>query len=211
MMSLWGEEIDFLSAYQFMRDRPWGVGMFRSRVTVSAFLFLFAFSLTLSNTSLARDPGSDWVIGLETGFSPSVSPRLSFPFVPDPKMTTGSLCTPENPDFERYRYKEQIPYCKRNVSSRMKAAVYRRYGVSSHCKSEYTIDHFIPLSLGGTNEFNNLWPEPKSIKALRQNLEYNLYKRLSAGKITQAEAVREIVHAKLNPPVDDPSQFEFCR
>lgn len=126
-------------------------------------------------------------------------------------MTTGSLCTPEHPDFERYRYEERIAYCGRNVSSATKASIYRRYGVSRRCKSQYTIDHFIPLSLGGTNDVNNLWPEPKSVKNLRHDLEYELFQRLSAGKISQAEAVRTIVHAKFNPPVDNPADFTFCR
>lgn len=182
-----------------------------SRVRATVFLFLFFFVFAASQSTLAREPGASLGIGRETAVSESVSPRLSFPFVPDPKMTTGSLCDPDNPDFERYRYKERIPYCRRNVPTWMKNEVYRRYGVSLRCKSEYTIDHFIPLALGGTNEFDNLWPEPKSIKALRQNLEYELYKRLSTGKITQAEAILTIVQAKLNPPVANPNEFKFCR
>lgn len=177
--------------------------MSRSRVRAVALLLSFSVAVGFRFTTFARD--------FEAAAPAGISARLSFPFVPDPEITSGSLCTPENPDFDRYRYKERIPYCRRNVSSRMKDAVYRRYGVSLHCKSEYTIDHFIPLSLGGTNEFNNLWPEPKSIKALRKNLEFDLYKRLSSGKITQAEAVREVIHAKMNPPVADPGAFEFCR
>ncbi len=181
-----------------------------SRVRATVFLFLFFFVFTSSQTTLARGPGASRGIERQKA-AERLSPKLSFPFVPDPKMTTGSLCTPDNPDFERYRYKERIPYCRRNVPTWMKNEVYRRYGVSLRCKSEYTIDHFIPLSLGGTNEFDNLWPEPKSIKALRQNLEYELYKRLRMGKITQAEAVLAIVQAKLNPPVRNPSEFEFCR
>jgi hypothetical protein len=126
-------------------------------------------------------------------------------------MTTGSTCTTSDPDFDRLRYGEQIPYCARNVSREEKALIYEAYGVPSRCRKEYTIDHFIPLSLGGTNHRDNLWPEAKSIKALRQDLELDLYKKMSQGQVTQAEAIKIIVDAKLRPPVNQPDRFKFCR
>ena len=135
---------------------------------------------------------------------------LQFPFVPDQQQTAGSLCTVSSPDFTEYRYQEKIPYCARKVSSGLKAKIYRAYGVSDGCKKEYTIDHFIPLSLGGTNTADNLWPEAKSIKHIRFNLENDLYHRLQKGTITQKQAIDMIVDAKLHPPIDDPTVFKFC-
>ena len=125
-----------------------------------------------------------------------------FPATPKPSWTTGSLCTRNSPDFSEYRYPEQIEYCARNVSRETKRAIYERYGVPSGCRGEYTIDHFIPLSIGGTNHPNNLWPEHQSVKALRPNLETQLYRELAAGQITQQQAVARIRRAKLNPPVE---------
>lgn len=136
--------------------------------------------------------------------------EFNFPFVPDPEMTTGSVCTPDNRDFERYRYEEQIAYCKRNVSRAIKQEIYRAYGVSSHCQKDYTIDHLIPLSIGGTNGIDNLWPEHKSIKALRKDLELDLYKKISQSQITQEEAIRIIRNAKWAPPISRPEKFKFC-
>lgn len=136
--------------------------------------------------------------------------QLEFPFVPDPSMTEGMLCTRRDRDFDRLRYEEQIFYCKRNVSRETKSDIYRAYGVPTRCQKEYTIDHFIPLSIGGNNSVKNLWPEHKSIKALRQHLEENLYKQISQGRITQEEAVRVITEAKWNPPVRNPENFSFC-
>lgn len=132
-----------------------------------------------------------------------------FPFTPDPSVV-GSLCTNNDSDFAEYRYKERIPYCRRNLSSYEKRRIYEAYGVPTHCRSSYTIDHFIPLSLGGTNRANNLWPEAKSIKKLRQNLELELFQQLKSGVITQAEAVAAIRDAKFNPPIHDPSSMTFC-
>lgn len=135
--------------------------------------------------------------------------RADFPFTPDTSVV-GSLCTNNDSDFAEYRYPEQVPYCRRNLSSSEKRKIYEAYGIPEHCRSEYTIDHFIPLSLGGTNRMNNLWPEAKSIKKLRQNLELELFQRLKSGAITQAEAVAAIRDAKFNPPIHDPSSMSFC-
>lgn len=122
------------------------------------------------------------------------------------------MCDTSNPDFTEYRYPEQIAYCGRNVASSTKRAIYNAYGVREECRGQYTIDHFIPLSLGGTNEVNNLWPEHKSVKALRQNLEEEMYQRLARGMVTQAQAVQWIVQAKWNPPVGpNPNPSGICR
>lgn len=135
---------------------------------------------------------------------------LDFPFVPDPTMTEGSLCDPRDPDFERYRYQQKIAYCQRNVSRETKTRIYEVYGVPAKCRGEYTIDHFIPLSIGGDNSVANLWPEHKSIKALRKELETELYKNVSSGAMSQDEAVKIITEAKWNPPVSNPRKFKFC-
>ncbi len=135
--------------------------------------------------------------------------NATFPFTPDSSVT-GSLCTTNDSDFLEYRYSIQIPYCRRNVSTHQKRAIYDLYRVPRHCQKEYTIDHFIPLSLGGTNRVNNLWPEAKIIKKLRQNLELELFQQLQNGQITQAQAVEAIREAKFNPPISNPGAFQFC-
>lgn len=140
----------------------------------------------------------------------SESALADFPLTPGP-ATTGSLCTANDADFSEYRYSAKVPYCRRNVSSTEKRKIYDAHGVPAHCRREYTIDHFIPLSLGGTNEPNNLWPEAKVVKHLRQNLELELFDDLRRGYITQAEAIATIREAKMNPPVSDPTQLAFCQ
>ncbi len=132
-----------------------------------------------------------------------------FPLTPGP-TTVGSLCTNNDADFKEHRYSGKIPYCRRNVSSFDKKKIYEYYGVPVHCRREYTIDHFIPLSLGGTNRPNNLWPEAKAVKQLRKNLELELFDELRNGTISQADAIDTIRDAKMNPPVTDPTQIAFC-
>ncbi|HRK06422.1 MAG TPA: hypothetical protein PLZ57_01530 [Pseudobdellovibrionaceae bacterium] len=142
---------------------------------------------------------------------PQQAPTLAFPFIPDSQSTPGSLCSKRDRDYKQDRYAEKIPYCGRNVASSLKRDIYDDYGISANCRKEYTIDHFIPLAIGGSNRRENLWPEHKSIKALRQNLEMDVYNELRNGAISQAEALQIIVEAKLNPPVKYPRDFEFCQ
>ena len=121
---------------------------------------------------------------------------FSYPLVPRPDLTTGRLCTNRNPDFEGYRYTEQIPYCERNVSREQKDKIYNLYRIPVNCRGRYTIDHFIPLSIGGDNSDANLWPEHKLVKATRPQLEQELFLALSRGRITQKNAIELIVREK---------------
>jgi hypothetical protein len=142
---------------------------------------------------------------IATCFSVTASAtQLEFPYVPEQKMTPGDFCTRQDPDYLGDAYPEKIAKCERDVIYNTKQKIYELYSVKKSCQVNYTIDHFIPLSIGGSNSIENLWPEHKSIKALRQNLELNLFQDLRDGKISQAEAVRKIRQAKINPPVTKP-------
>lgn len=127
-----------------------------------------------------------------------------YPLTPKPEQTPGHLCTAVNSDFKEFRYDEKIPYCERNVTTGRKSHIYQIYGIPKNCKARFTIDHLIPLALGGSNEESNLWPEHKLVKALRPALETQLYHEILAGQITQRDAIREILNAKFHPA----SQFE---
>ena len=81
----------------------------------------------------------------------------TFSYAKTPKIdiSPGELCTIEDKDFSYLRYTEKIPYCKRNVSTRTKNEVCALYDVFD--RKKYTVDHIIPLSLGGSNSKKNLW------------------------------------------------------
>jgi len=86
---------------------------------------------------------------------------LIYPHTPNATVTPGSLCDTQNADFIEFRYQEHIPYCARNVSSVLKAKIYEQYGIPEADRDQFTIDHLIPLSIGGSNDRSNLWPEAK--------------------------------------------------
>jgi hypothetical protein len=108
----------------------------------------------------------------------------------------GSLCYSSNPNFDGFRYNEQIAHCARAVSFERKDKICKRDGVWPRT-SEYTVDHIIPLSLGGSNRNDNLWCQHKSINVTSQ--EYNAYTDLTDGRKTQTEAIFFILRLKFLP------------
>ncbi len=113
--------------------------------------------------------------------------------------TPGVLCT--TPD--TYRYAEQIPYCERDVDSKMKKAVIKLYMtevpgflITIETRNEYKIDHYIPLCMGGANVVENLWPQHMSVYQYTDILELEICKELEAGHISQKIAVEKIKFAK---------------
>lgn len=123
------------------------------------------------------------------------------PKKPNVAQTPGELCDQKDPDFIGYRYKQKVAYCERNVSYFQRVEIYEKYKVPAKLRSEYTIDHFIPLSIGGSNHPSNLWPEHKKIKALRPELEQKVFEAVRDNKMSQDEAIEVIQDAKLNPPL----------
>lgn len=125
---------------------------------------------------------------------------VDFPHNPHPQLTPGSLCdTPTE-----YRYPEHINYCERDVSSDEKGMIfelYRRragYTLQIRDRSDYKIDHFIPLCAGGSNKQNNLWPQHESVFALTDPLESVGCEKLKTARIKQRDLVQLIQYAKLN-------------
>lgn len=134
--------------------------------------FITIFLLILSFNSFAKD----------------------FPLTPN---TTGHKCTTTDRDFDRFRYRERIPYCSRNVDYDLKTRKYLEYGVDLRTRRQYTIDHIIPLSIGGSNHPDNLWPQHKDIHT--GYYERELFELINESKITQKQAIRMIMIKKFDP------------
>ena len=56
------------------------------------------------------------------------------------------------------------------------------------------IDHLIPLTVGGSNDLANLWPQPYGVPGAHQKdvLENKLHAQVCSGKMTLAEAQHQI-------------------
>jgi hypothetical protein len=122
----------------------------------------------------------------------------SYPRSPNLSVTPGALCSTPS----EYRYPEKIAYCEREVNMWNKELVfitYRKIGYSlSGERSQYKIDHFIPLCAGGSNDIENLWPQYYTISARTDDLETVGCRVLSKGKITQKELIDLITDVKLD-------------
>ncbi len=123
-----------------------------------------------------------------------------YPMGPNPNSTPGSVC--ENSPVRRYP--ENIIYCERNVDTQLKNQIIKSYdeefgySIRSMSRGDFKIDHFIPLSIGGSNSRDNLWPQHKSVYTITDPLEQELSNKIVEGRIKQAEAIRVIREAKLN-------------
>ena len=84
----------------------------------------------------------------------------------------------------------------RHVPDSEKDQVYEEYNMERHkspCPCE--VDHLISLELGGSNEIQNLWPQPYSGEwnaYMKDRLENWLNKQVCDGKMTLQEAQEAI-------------------
>ncbi len=129
-----------------------------------------------------------------------LSADKKFPVSPDLVITPGTLCTTPS----QYRYPEKIPYCVRNVDSSTKAEIFKEYDsklgfeTTQMERSQFKIDHFIPLCMGGSNDKENLWPQHKTIYEKTDLLEQQACEKMALGRLKQADAVELIREAKLS-------------
>jgi hypothetical protein len=123
-----------------------------------------------------------------------------FPKGPIEQITPGALC--DQPT--SHRYPEQIAYCDRDVDSMTKNAVIadydRRFGfrIEQMQRSQFKIDHYIPLCMGGANSSANLWPQHVTVYQITDPLEPLLCQKMSEGRLKQKDAVDMIKQAKNN-------------
>ena len=127
------------------------------------------------------------------------STLYAFPKVPMINIAPGELCTESNKDFDGYRYPDHVAHCRRNVTYETKNKICKLYGVLD--RRDYTVDHIIPLSLGGSNSEKNLWCQSRKI--ITANLEYYYYRMVMQDKMRHATAIHALMAWKFNPEGKD--------
>lgn len=121
-----------------------------------------------------------------------------FPINPNNGLTPGKLC--DRP--AAYRYPEKIAYCERDVSYDTKEALIAKYDrqlgfrIEELNRSDFKIDHYIPLCAGGSNDVVNLWPQHKSVYQITDPVEPLLCEKMAKGKLRQSDAIKLIVRVK---------------
>ncbi len=109
------------------------------------------------------------------------------------QFTPGKLCSPTDPNFKEYRYASHVAVCARNVSHDEKLQIAKNYGVPESEWGNYEFDHLIPLNSGGSDDIENLWPQPLAEAHEKDAVEQATFNGLSNGNLTQAQAVQMIM------------------
>jgi hypothetical protein len=111
--------------------------------------------------------------------------------LPDSALTPGAVLTRDAVAVCTPGYAKSV----RHVSGKVKAAVYREYGIAHHASGEYEVAHLISLELGGSNDIRNLCPqsyrtEPRNAH-VKDKLEDRLHALVCAGKMSLPDAQKE--------------------
>ena len=110
---------------------------------------------------------------------------------PNPKLTPGAILTTDAAEACRSGYSKSV----RHTSGQLKHRVYEEYGIEKK-SGHYEVDHLIPLSIGGADKIENLWPESRDTKPwnadLKDRLENYLHVEVCAGHMDIKEAQRQI-------------------
>ena len=86
----------------------------------------------------------------------------------------------------------------RHGSRERSELIYERYGVARADRMQHTLDHLIPLEIGGADVVENIWPEPRRSLAgewddtRKDQLERTLARLVCSGQLDVPTAQREI-------------------
>jgi hypothetical protein len=81
------------------------------------------------------------------------------------------------------------------LSISLKRKVFELYKIRTEATTPHNIDHLIPVSLGGSNSIENLWPQPLAGEwnyNQKNELERRLRRLVCRGELDLATAQREI-------------------
>jgi hypothetical protein len=128
-----------------------------------------------------------WLLAAAAFSTPAAAGDL-----PDPTLTPGAVLTTDAAAVCKPGYAKSV----RHVPGKVKARVYREYGVAHHARGEYEVDHLISLELGGSNDIKNLWPESYRTEPwnahVKDKLEDRLHEVVCTGKLSLPEAQKAI-------------------
>ncbi len=122
------------------------------------------------------------------------------PKAPNPKLSPGKLCSPEDSDYWRTfgEGEQAVHICSRNVSMSQKYQTLSKYGIDKKKRSQYKIDHVIPLNIGGSNDSSNLFPIDKSLMGIYERAEWPIYQAFRHDMVTTKEAQSFVKNWKYN-------------
>ncbi|HMF78315.1 MAG TPA: zf-HC2 domain-containing protein [Bryobacteraceae bacterium] len=161
-------------------------------------LALGASLLRISRSPLQPDPGEAHLI-------------------PDSQLTPGAVVA-----FTREKEVCSVqPPKVRFISAALGERVFQEYGITRPRPRAYEVDYLIDPELGGSNDIQNLWPEPYSTTwnaRVKDALEDRLHDLVCSGDLSLSEAQHEIAtnwiaaykkYFKTDMPL--PAHFAFAK
>jgi hypothetical protein len=155
--------------------RPSTVGLFASVVLSVAAIAAAAWITNIRDSSVATFQAT----------------RIATLPLPRRALTPGSLRTIRKEDVCQGSSLANDPPVRASTAE----AVFNRYAVPSEARSSYAMDYLIAPSLGGTDNANNIWPEPASSAwnaADKDRLEDHLHALVCEGALPLAVAQNDL-------------------
>ena len=141
--------------------------------------------------TLAARRISTSIVALTFGASLAIAEPAVDHIAPNSDLTPGAVISTDMAQVCRPGYAENHG----RISSRLKAEIYQRYGIDKAAQ-HHEIDRLIPLSLGGSDELGNLWPQSLKTKpwnaVAKNRLALRLHDMVCAGELPLAQAQKEI-------------------
>ena len=108
-----------------------------------------------------------------------------------PQPPAGKLCVRESPDFDHLG-PMLGPICRDNVSQQLRDQVLANYHITSTEARFYTVMHYFPLEIGGSNDIENLWPLPIDVAVKWNIFIKDLVKAYTEGSMEHMEVMARI-------------------
>lgn len=102
--------------------------------------------------------------------------------LPDSKKTSGDVIPGTMLSWICNKWIDSTPPSMQTILK-----VYKSYGISINDKS-YSIDHLVPISLGGSNDIKNLWPIKSIDLYHKRKVEKDLFRCVCNGLMPLKEA-----------------------
>jgi hypothetical protein len=134
---------------------------------------------------------SRWLIALLLAAGPGSAGAQAI--APDPTLTPGAVRTTDAFDVCSHGTAQL-----RHMSRARSDAIMAAYGLPGGPHEAYEIDHLIPLSIGGSDADQNLWPEPRRMiekewpAERKDELEMRLHNLVCTGQIEITVAQKAI-------------------
>lgn len=124
------------------------------------------------------------VTAAAVAINPGDHPACTTGLLPDRSCTPGIVLTSSKPKVCTPGYAQTV----RNVTDATRRDVRARYDFKG---GDHEIDHLVPLSLGGSNDERNLWPEPAPAFHVKDRLEFAAWRAVCAGKLKLRDVQRQ--------------------